>query len=105
MAALVLCRYGAKVTVFEAYKEVGGRVRSNTGFSKARITEEGAELIGSFHSTLRRESTNAFRLGGVAAKFLLEGHLLQQFDAVRQRYALIELVGRLIAAQSGAEAV
>jgi monoamine oxidase len=50
MAALVLCRYGAKVTVIEAYKEVGGRVRSNTRFSKARITEEGAELIGSFHN-------------------------------------------------------
>jgi Flavin containing amine oxidoreductase len=50
MAARVLCQHGAKVTVFEAYKEVGGRVRSNTSFSKVRITEEGAELIGSFHN-------------------------------------------------------
>src|SRR5437879_4350456 len=50
MAARVLCQYGVKVNVFEAYKEVGGRVRSNTGFSRARITEEGAELIGSFHN-------------------------------------------------------
>ncbi len=50
MAARVLCQYGVRVTVFEAFKEVGGRVRSNTAFSKARITEEGAELIGSFHN-------------------------------------------------------
>ena len=29
MAARLLCRYGIRVTVYEAYKEVGGRVRSS----------------------------------------------------------------------------
>lgn len=57
MAARTLCRQGAKVTVFEARKEVGGRVRSNNGkyskepiFSRGRITEYGAELVGSIHT-------------------------------------------------------
>jgi monoamine oxidase len=50
MAARELGQLGIKVTVFEAYKEVGGRVRSNRTFSQGRITEEGAELIGSFHT-------------------------------------------------------
>ncbi len=39
------------MTVFEARPQVGGRVLSNTTFSNGRITEEGAELIGSFHTT------------------------------------------------------
>ena len=36
--------------MYEARKEVGGRVLSNPTFSEGRITEEGAELIGSFHT-------------------------------------------------------
>jgi monoamine oxidase len=48
MAARELVKHGIKVTVYEARKEVGGRVLST--FSKGRITEEGAELIGSFHT-------------------------------------------------------
>ncbi len=51
MAARELARRGVKVTVFEARKQVGGRVLSNASFSKGRITEEGAELIGSFHTS------------------------------------------------------
>jgi monoamine oxidase len=51
MAARELARRGVKVTLFEARNQLGGRVRSNTTFSKGRITEEGAELIGSFHTT------------------------------------------------------
>lgn len=51
MAALRLRQQGIKVTVFEARSQVGGRVLSNTRFSNGRITEEGAELIGSFHTT------------------------------------------------------
>jgi monoamine oxidase len=51
MAALRLGRHGIKVTVYEAYAQVGGRVRSNHTFSSGRIIEEGAELIGSFHTT------------------------------------------------------
>ena len=49
-AARELGRRGIKVTVFEARKEWGGRVLSNTMFSNGRITEEGAELIASFHT-------------------------------------------------------
>lgn len=51
MAARVLGQHGLKVTVFEPRSEVGGRVKSNDTFSNGRITEEGAELIGSFHTT------------------------------------------------------
>ena len=50
MAARRLVLHGVKVTVYEARKEVGGRVLSNPNFSAGRITEEGAELIGSFHT-------------------------------------------------------
>jgi monoamine oxidase len=50
MAARELSRRGIKVTIFEARDRLGGRVRSNSEFSKGRITEEGAELIGSFHT-------------------------------------------------------
>jgi monoamine oxidase len=59
MAARRLVKFGVKVTVYEARREVGGRVLSNLNFSKGRITEEGAELIGSFHTKwleLARES-------------------------------------------------
>src|SRR6185295_13622586 len=51
MAARWLGQSGFDVTVFEARNQVGGRVLSNSTFSKGRITEEGAELIGSFHTT------------------------------------------------------
>jgi monoamine oxidase len=51
MAARTLCRQGAEVTVFEARSQVGGRVQSDYGsFSKGRITELGAELVGSIHT-------------------------------------------------------
>jgi monoamine oxidase len=50
MAALRLSQHGVKVTVYEAHPQVGGRVLSNTKFAKGRIIEEGAELIGSFHT-------------------------------------------------------
>lgn len=51
MAARLLGQQGVNVTVYEARPQVGGRVLSNTTFSNGRITEEGAELIGSFHTT------------------------------------------------------
>jgi monoamine oxidase len=50
MAARRLVQHGIKVTVYEARQEVGGRVLSNPKFSEGRITEAGAELIGSFHT-------------------------------------------------------
>jgi monoamine oxidase len=51
MAARRLGHHGIKSTVFEARSQLGGRVLSNYTFSSGRITEEGAELIGSFHTT------------------------------------------------------
>src|SRR5262245_46724184 len=51
MAAKWLGQHGFEVKVFEARSEVGGRVLSNTTFVNGRITEAGAELIGSFHTT------------------------------------------------------
>jgi monoamine oxidase len=51
MAARWLGKFGFDVTVFEARNQVGGRVLSNPTFSNGRITEAGAELIGSFHTT------------------------------------------------------
>lgn len=51
MAARTLCRQGMTVKVFEARSQVGGRVLSDYGtFSKGRITELGAELVGSIHT-------------------------------------------------------
>jgi monoamine oxidase len=50
MAARVLARWGAAVTVYEARAQVGGRVLSDTTFAKGRITEAGAELVGSIHT-------------------------------------------------------
>ena len=50
MAARQLVRMGVAVSLFEAREFVGGRVHSNRTFSKGRVIEEGAELIGSFHT-------------------------------------------------------
>jgi monoamine oxidase len=50
LAARTLCRAGVKVTVYEARAQVGGRVLSDSTFAKGRITEAGAELIGSIHT-------------------------------------------------------
>ena len=50
MAARQLVRQGIAVSLYEARPFVGGRVFSNRSFSKGRIVEEGAELIGSFHT-------------------------------------------------------
>lgn len=50
MTALKLGEQGAKVTLYEARAKVGGRV-STRKISGNRIIEEGAELIGSFHTS------------------------------------------------------
>ncbi len=50
MAARTLARWGMKVTVYEARAQVGGRVLSDSTFAKGRITEAGAELVGSIHT-------------------------------------------------------
>jgi monoamine oxidase len=50
MAARTLARWGASVTVYEARPQVGGRVLSDSTFANGRITEFGAELVGSIHT-------------------------------------------------------
>lgn len=53
MAAWSLCQKanGIEVVVFEARAEVGGRVRSDEKFTKGRIIDFGAELVGANHPT------------------------------------------------------
>lgn len=48
-AAWSLSPLKVMITIFEAHDEVGGRVRSDTTFTKDRIIEAGAELIGANH--------------------------------------------------------
>jgi monoamine oxidase len=50
MAADRLREMGVKAMVYEARPMVGGRVWSSRDFAPGRITEFGAELIGSFHT-------------------------------------------------------
>lgn len=50
LAARTLARSGMRVSVFEARNQVGGRVRSDVNFGNGRITEMGAELVGSIHT-------------------------------------------------------
>lgn len=50
MAGRTLARWGVKVTVYEARAQFGGRVLSDSTFAKGRITETGAELVGSIHT-------------------------------------------------------
>jgi len=52
-AAHELDKMGYTVTVYEARDRVGGRVASDTGFSKGKVVERGAELIGSNHPLWR----------------------------------------------------
>ncbi|MFZ5893590.1 MAG: DUF2272 domain-containing protein [Myxococcota bacterium] len=54
MAARSLGHQGVHVTLFEARRRMGGRVLSNRTFAEGRVIEEGAELIGSFHTTWLR---------------------------------------------------
>ena len=61
-AAWSLCPEKVTVTVFEAHDELGGRVRTDKVFTKDRIVEAGAELIGANHP-LWIESARHFGLG------------------------------------------
>ena len=92
MAALELGQQGAKVTLYEARTKVGGRVSSSKDFAAGRITEEGAELIGSFHTTLlelalkyrismiTRASDDAYDRQGLKLKLELRGRELSNED-------------------------
>jgi len=86
MAARRLGQFGFDVTVFEARNQVGGRVLSNPTFSNGRITEEGAELIGSFHTTwlelareyslalISRMEPNLYERAGLRVKLRLDSN-------------------------------
>jgi monoamine oxidase len=87
MAALRLREHGFDVTMLEARPHVGGRVLSNKTFSNGRITEEGAELIGSFHTTwlglarkyglavISRMAPELYEQAGLAVKLKLDRDL------------------------------
>lgn len=94
MAARVLCRFGAKVTVYEARAQVGGRVLSDySNFAKGRITEFGAELVGSVHpmwcglakeygiSLISRMSTDLYRGQGLGERLILNKTLPADLEA------------------------
>jgi monoamine oxidase len=90
MAARVLGEYGVNVTLFEARSQLGGRVLSNTTFSKGHITEEGAELIGAFHTywltlaqkygltCINRMNDESYWLEGLNSKLTLDAPLSNQ---------------------------
>ena len=98
MAALELARHGVSVSCYEARSRVGGRVLSNRDWASGRIVEEGAELIGSFHTrwlTLAREFGLAmisrmepplYKREGVEVQLILEGKRLTQeeFDKLNK---------------------
>jgi monoamine oxidase len=83
MAARELARRGIKVTLFEARDQLGGRVRSNTTFSNGRITEEGAELIGSFHTTWLALARK-YKLAMISR---MDGHLYER-EGLEERLVL-----------------
>jgi len=109
MAARRLAQHGIKVTVYEARKEVGGRVLSNPNFSAGRITEEGAELIGSFHTrwlglareyglaVISRMDPDLYQRAGLNVKLTLDkplsrdefNDLTAKMNAVLRRIALL----------------
>jgi monoamine oxidase len=103
VAARRLARAGARVTLFEAGKEVGGRLRSSVDFSTGRIVEFGAELIGAIHPTwldLARE----YKLGLIGrsdvahhAKTGLESRLtLDRPLTLREQIAVAEELTRWV---------
>jgi monoamine oxidase len=84
MAARQLVRQGIAVSLYEARPFVGGRVYSNRSFSNGRIIEEGAELIGSFHTRwlelarefglamVSRMDSDLYQLEGLREQLILE---------------------------------
>jgi monoamine oxidase len=109
MAARTLCRQGAQATLFEARAEVGGRVLSDYGrFSRGRITEFGAELVGSIHTRwcqlaieyglalISRMNTELYRGQQLNVKLALDRPLTM--DEIRSVDTDTEKVQRQIAA-------
>lgn len=85
MTALRLRDMGVEVTVYEARAKVGGRVSTLKKFARGRIIEEGAELIGSFHtswlelalryrlSVISRMDSELYDREGLKLKLVLNG--------------------------------
>lgn len=104
MAGWELSQHGVNVTVYEAHSELGGRVRSNPRFAEGRITEEGAELIGSFHTTwlgfarryglgvISRMESDLYRRAGLDVKLTLDQPLstaeFEQLTAAMEKRVL-----------------
>ena len=110
-AALRLAQHGIQVTVYEARTEVGGRVRSNYGkFSPGRVIEEGAELIGSFHTTwlslardyglgvITRTDDEDYARAGLKLKLRLDKELTQ--DEIRELTPKVDAVLKSIACEA-----
>src|SRR5262249_4292323 len=112
IAARRLGQLGIKVTLFEARKQVGGRVLSNPNFSKGRITEEGAELIGSFHpswlalaqqygmTVISRMDGDLYEKAGLNVRLALDKLLSR--EEIRQLDGYIGRVLKLIAEKATA---
>jgi monoamine oxidase len=109
MAAMTLRQNGVKVTLFEARprEQVGGRVLSSTTFSKGRIIEEGAELIGSFHTTwlglarqfglsvISRMESELYERAGLDVKFRLLGKNLPKKRLIELAKAMDVVLKRI----------
>ena len=92
MAARELVRQGIEVSLYEARPFVGGRVRSNRTFADGRIIEEGAELIGSFHTRwlelaqefglamISRMDSRLYERAGLEEQLILENKPLSKFE-------------------------
>ena len=112
MAAWWLCSTdrGIEVVVFEAGKEVGGRVWSNEAFTKGtRTIEFGAELVGANHplwletarqfgiGLMSRTSESHYGILGLAMKLRVDGKDLSEADAkqmTKEMQAIFVKIGK-----------
>lgn len=104
----LLAKLGVKnVTVFEAMDRVGGRVHSLYNFSKGRVIEAGAELIGLNHGALlslmrifdlalvdvpSEDQNTALKLDH---PIVLDGHILSQKESEKVEKELDALLMRI----------
>jgi len=105
MAAWWLCQIekGIEVVVFEAGPEVGGRVRSAENFTKGRIIEFGAELVGANHPVwlglakelgvglMTRTSDAHFAMMGLEMKLRIDGKDIIETEAKKLQKDMEEI--------------